>query len=95
MNASHASNVGPGNLHPNAPRSVHSPRTALLLVMYAALAAQLAVWSSLAAHVGLTTAFTLARPGADDSLVVGGAIWLVQFTLAVVLATIRYRRHSS
>jgi hypothetical protein len=94
MNASHASNVSPANLHPNATRPVHSPRTALLLVMYAALAAQLAIWSSLAARVGVTTAFTTAHPGAEASVVVGGAIWLVQFTLAVVLATIRYRRHN-
>ncbi len=89
MNASHAS----AN-QPNSTQPVHSPRTALLLVMYAALAAQLAIWSSLAAHVGFTTAFTVAHPGAEASLVVGGAIWLVQFTLAVVFATIRYRRYA-
>lgn len=92
MNASHASNVSPANLHPNATRPVHSP--ALLLVMYAALAAQLAIWSSFAAHIGLIRAFTLAHPSAAASLVVGGAIWLVQFTLSVVYATIRYRRHN-
>jgi hypothetical protein len=91
MNASHTINVSPDNLHPNPTRPVHSP--ALLLVMYAALAAQLAIWGILAARVDLTTAFTLAHQGTEASLVVGGAIWLLQFTLAVVLATIRYRRY--
>jgi hypothetical protein len=92
MNASHASHVSRDDLHPNPTRRVHSP--VLLMVLYAALAAQLAVWSSLAAHVGLTTAFTLAHPGAEAAWVVGGAVWLVQFTLAVVLATVRYRKYN-
>jgi hypothetical protein len=92
MNASHTCKVSPGNLHPNTTRLVHSP--ALLLAIYAALAAQLAIWSSLAARVGLTKAFTSAHPSAEASLVVGGAIWLVQFTAAVVYATIRYRRYN-
>jgi hypothetical protein len=91
MNASHASNVSPAKLHPNATRPVRS--RALLLVIYAALAAQLAIWSTLAARVGLTRAFSLAHQGAEASLVVGGAIWLVQFALAAVLATIRYRQN--
>jgi len=93
MNAIHASNVGPGNLHPVGTRPVHPPRTALL-ALYAVLVAQLAIWSGLAAHVGLTAAFTQTHHGAEASVVVGGAIWLVQFTIAVVGATIRYRRYN-
>jgi len=90
MNASHTAHVGPINLHPAGTRRVQ--RTALV-VMYAALAAQLAIWSTLAARVGLTAAFTQAHQGAEADVVVGGAIWLVQFTGAVALATIRYRRY--
>jgi hypothetical protein len=90
MNASHAATVGPTNLHPAGTPRVQ--RT-VLLVMYAALAAQLAIWSTLAARVGLTAAFTQAHRGAAADVVVGGAVWLAQFTLAVALATIRYRRY--
>jgi hypothetical protein len=92
MNASHASHLGPSNLHPIGTRAVHRRRTAML-VLYAALAAQLAIWSTLAAHVDLTAAFTQPHRGAEADVVAGGAIWLVQFTLSVVLATIRYRRY--
>lgn len=92
MNASHASHLGPSNLHPMGTRPVHPRRTALL-VLYSALAAQLAIWSTLAAHVDLTAAFTQAHRGAEAYVVVGGAIWLFQFTMSVVLATIRYRRY--
>jgi hypothetical protein len=92
MNASHASNVGPANLHPGeAP--VHRPRTALL-VLYAALVAQLAIWSIMAARIDLTAAFTQAHQGAEAELVVGGAVWLVLFMLAVATATIRYRQYN-
>ena len=90
MNASHTANVAPLNLHPVGTR--RAQRT-VLLVLYAALAAQLAIWSTLAAHVGLTSAFTQAHQGAEADVVIGGAIWLVQFTLAVVLATVMYRRN--
>ena len=93
MNASHASTVSLHHLHQAGTRPGHARRT-VLLVLYAALVAQLAIWSSLAAHVGLTAAFTQAHPGAEASGVVGGAIWLVQFTVAVVAATIRYRRYN-
>jgi hypothetical protein len=93
MNATHAFNAGPANLHPPGTRPAHAPRTALL-VLYAALVAQLAIWSTLAAHVDLAAAFTQAHRGAEADAVVGGAIWLVQFTLSVVLATIMYRRHN-
>jgi hypothetical protein len=92
MNASHASHPAPGNLHPIGTRPVHRPRTALL-VMYAALAAQLAVWSTLAAQVNLAAAFTQAHQGAEANVVVGGAVWLVLFTFSVVVNTIRYRRY--
>ena len=68
MNASHASTADPGNLYPVGTRPVHL-RTALL-VLYAALAAQLAIWSSLAAHFGLTAAFTQAHHGAAANVVV-------------------------
>jgi hypothetical protein len=91
MNASHTANVGPTNLHPVGTRRVQ--RTALV-VMYAALAAQLAIWSTLAARVNLTAAFTQPHQGAEADVVVGGAVWLVLFTLAVALATIRYRRYN-
>jgi arginine exporter protein ArgO len=90
MNASHASNVGPTNLHPGG-APVHRPRTALV-VLYAALVAQLAIWSIMAARVGLT-AFTQAHRGAEAHVVVGGAIWLIFFTITVAAATIRYRRY--
>jgi len=91
MNASHASNTGPANLNPAGAPSVHRPRTALL-VLYAALVAQLAIWSILAAHTGLT-AFTQAHRSAADDVVTGGAIWLISFMLIVATATIRYRRY--
>jgi hypothetical protein len=91
MNTSHASQFGPGNLHPVGTPQAHAQRT-VLLVMYAALAAQLAIWSTLAARTGLAAAFTQAHRGAQAD-VVGGAIWLAQFTIAVVLATVSYRRH--
>jgi hypothetical protein len=90
MNASHASHVGPINPHPAGRGRVQ--RT-VLLVMYAALAAQLAIWGILASHVGLSAAFTQAHRGTEADVVVGGAIWLFWFTLAVVLATVRYRRY--
>jgi hypothetical protein len=92
MNATHAPTVAPSNLHPARTRPVHL-RTALL-VLYAALAAQLAIWIALAAQVNLTAAFTQAHQGTEASVVVGGGIWLVQFTLAVAAATIRYRRYN-
>lgn len=92
MNASHASNVGPANLHPDGAPAVHRLRT-VLLALYAALVAQLAIWSIMASRVDLHAAFTQAHQGAEAELVVGGAIWLVLFTLAVALATIRYRRY--
>jgi hypothetical protein len=92
MNATHAPAVAPSNLHPAGTRPVHL-RTALL-VLYTALAAQLAIWTTLAAHAGLTAAFTQAHPGADASVVVGGAMWLVPFTLAVAAATIKYLRYN-
>jgi hypothetical protein len=91
MNATHVSEVRPINLYPVVTRRV---RRTVLLVMYAALAAQLAIWSTLAAHVGLTAAFTQAHRGTEADVVVGGAVWLVQYTLAVALATIMYRRHN-
>jgi hypothetical protein len=90
MNASHASTVGPINPHPAGRGRVQ--RT-VLLVMYAALAAQLAIWSTLAAHVSLSAAFTEAHRGTESDVVVGGAVWLAWFTLAVVAATVRYRRN--
>jgi hypothetical protein len=89
MNTSHASHAGPSTLHPAGTRP-HPQRT-VLWVLYAALVAQLAIWSRLAAHTGLG-AFTQAHHGAEADVVVGGAIWLAQFTIAVVLATVRYRR---
>jgi hypothetical protein len=92
MNASHASHLGPRNQHPIGTRPVH-PRRTVLVILYAALAAQLAIWSTLAAHVDLTAAFTQPHRGAEAAVVVGGAIWLAQFTLSVVLTTIRYRRY--
>lgn len=92
MNASHASNINPGNLHPaTAPR--RRPRTALL-ALYAALVVQLAVWSSLAAHVGLP-ASAQAHGAAEADVVNGGIVWLISFTLVVVAATVRYRRYDS
>jgi hypothetical protein len=90
MTTSHAATIGPVNLHPA--RTPRLQRT-VLLVMYTALAAQLAIWSTLAARAGLTAAFTQAHPGAAADVVAGGAVWLAQFTAAVALATIRYRRY--
>ena len=91
MNAIHAPTATPINPHPAATQRVQ--RT-VLLAMYAALAAQLAIWSTLAARVNLTAAFTHSHQGAAAAAVVGGTIWLAQFTLAVALATIRYRRYN-
>jgi hypothetical protein len=88
MNASHALNVGPDNLHR---AQVHSSRNTLL-ALYAALVAQLAIWSSLVAHIGL--AFTQPHHGAEVGVVLGGGLWLVEFTIVVLAATIRYRRHN-
>jgi hypothetical protein len=91
MNTSHASHVAPRHLRPAGTRPAHPQRT-VLWVLYAALAAQLAIWSRLAAQVGLA-AFTRADHGVAAGVVVGGAIWLAQFTVVVVLATVRYRRY--
>ena len=90
MNASHASHVGPLNPRPAGRGRVQ--RT-VLLVMYAALAAQLAIWSTLASHVGLAAAFTQAHRGTEADVVVGGAIWLFWFTLSVAASTVRYRQN--
>jgi hypothetical protein len=92
MNASHTSPASPAYSHPAGTPPAHL-RT-VLLILYPALAAQLAIWSSLAAHVGIAAAFTEPHPGTEAAIVVGGAIWLVLFTIAVVAATIRYRRYS-
>jgi hypothetical protein len=92
MNASHASHLGPSNPHPITTRPGH-PRRIFLLAVYAALAAQLAIWCTLAARVDLAAAFTQAHRGTEADVVVGGAIWLFQFTISTVLATIRYRRY--
>jgi hypothetical protein len=78
----------------HAPNTIFHHSHVALIAMYAALAVQLAVWSSLAAHVNLGAAFTQAHQGTAANIVVGGAIWLVQFTLAVVAVTIRHRRPS-
>jgi len=91
MNASHTSHAGPVNPHPAGTPPAHLRMT--LLILYPALAAQLAIWSSLAAHVGIATAFAEPHPGAAAAIVVGGAIWLAQFMIAVLAATIRYRRY--
>jgi hypothetical protein len=90
MNASHTSHVGPANLRPAGAASVRTRRT-LLLALYAALVAQLAIWSIMAARVGLT-AFTHAHRGAEADVVVGGAVWLIVFMISVAGATIRYRQ---
>jgi hypothetical protein len=90
MNASHTSNVRPSNLHSAGAAPARSRRI-VLLVLYAALVAQLAVWSVLASRVGLT-AFTQHVHGGEANVVVGGAVWLVVFTISVVGATIRYRQ---
>ncbi len=93
MNTSHTSHAHPSNLHPAGTRPWYPPRAALL-VMYAALVAQLAIWSILAAHVGLSAAFTQPHRGAEADVVVGGVVWLAMFTMSVVAATISYRRHN-
>jgi hypothetical protein len=93
MNASHAAHIGPAHLRPAGARPGHAGRRTLLLVLYVALAAQLAIWGLLAARTGLSAAFTQAHRGAEADLVVGGAVWLAQFMLSVVLASIRYRRY--
>jgi len=92
MNASHASHAGPTNLHAAGASPARRLRT-VLLVMYAALVGQLAIWSVLAARVNLHAAFTQPHQGAEAELVAGGAIWLVLFTLAVAVATVNYRRY--
>jgi hypothetical protein len=92
MNVSHASNVSPGSLHPAA-APARRPRTALL-ALYALLAAQLAIWSIMAAHVNLHAAFTQTHRGVEAEAVVGGVVWLALFALATVLATIRYRQYN-
>ena len=92
MNTSHVVHVGPNNLHPAGTRPARL-RIALL-VLYAALAAQLAIWGSLAARVSFTAAFTQPHRGAESDVVVGGAVWLIVFTMTVVGATIRYGRYN-
>jgi hypothetical protein len=91
MNASHASNVRPTNLRPAGAASVRTRRT-LLLALYAALVAQLAIWSVMAARVGLTV-FTHAHRGAEADVVVGGAVWLIVFMISVAGSTIQYRQY--
>ena len=92
MNASHTSDAGPSDLHPAGAPPGHRRRTALL-VLYAALVAQLAIWSVMAARVNLHAAFTKAHQGAEAEVVVGGVVWLAVFTLSVALATVRYRKN--
>jgi len=93
MNTSHASHAGPANPQPAGTSPSH--RRTALLILYLALVAQLAVWSTLAAHAGFAAAFAASHPGTESAIVVGGAIWLAQFTIAVVAATIRYSRYST
>jgi hypothetical protein len=92
MNTSHAAHVGPNNLHPAGTRPAHL--RIVLLVLYAALVAQLAIWSSLAARVSLTAAFTQPHRGTESDVVVGGAVWLIVFTMTGAGATSRYGRYN-
>jgi hypothetical protein len=67
------------------PRPLRTRRITVLL-LYAALAVQVAVWAVIAAGTGsVTSAFTQPHPGFPADIVAGGAFWLVQFALVVVL----------
>jgi hypothetical protein len=85
MTASHTPVARHSSPRPAAARPLRSRRITVLL-LYAALAVQVAVWAVIAAGTGsVTSAFTQPHPGFPADIVAGGAVWLVQFALAVVL----------
>jgi hypothetical protein len=93
MNTAHDTSV---NLHRPALARPRGTRRNALWLLDGALAVQLAVWiSALLTTRNLGSAAGQAHPGWHATLVIGGAIWLGQFALAVVLAHVRSRHQSS
>jgi hypothetical protein len=92
MNTTHDATASRQSLAPSRPRGTR--RNAIWL-LDAALAIQLAVWivAVLTAN-NLRSAFGQAHPGLHATLVIGGAIWLSQFAIVVIVAHLRSRRHS-
>ena len=93
MTTSHISQFDSARPHGNGSPSSRAQRTTLV-ILYAALVAQLAAWSILAAHVGLTAAFSGASHGSEGGVVIGGAIWLFFFTATVATVTAKYIRNN-
>jgi putative copper export protein len=85
MTASHTPVARDSFPRPAGARPLRTRRIAVLL-LYAALAVQVAVWAVITAGTGsVTSAFTQPHPGFPAGIVAGGAVWLVQFALVVVL----------
>jgi hypothetical protein len=90
MNTSHNTSVI--SQSPAASRSRLTRRT-VVQVLYAALALQFAAWITAVVNAGgLRAAFTQPHSGLATGIIVGGAVWLVQFAAAVIVCHIRSRR---
>jgi hypothetical protein len=93
MNTSHNPAAAVHDPRPAALRPPRTRRTALAL-LDAALALQVAAWITVMLTVANpTSAFSEPHPGFRGAIIVGGAIWLVQFAAAVLLAHKRARSH--
>jgi hypothetical protein len=93
MNTSHNTTATAHTPSPAAFRPPRARRTALT-VLDAALALQIAAWTTALVTVASpTAAFSQPHPGFAGGVIVGGGIWLVQFALVVVLAHKRAHSH--
>jgi hypothetical protein len=91
MNTSPITPTGSAHLHrPAAPSGPPSRR--VLAVLYAALAAQLAAWSALAAHISWSAAFAGAHQDVAAQVALGSTLWLALFIALVAIATITRHR---
>jgi hypothetical protein len=90
MNATHDT---PASLAPSGPRAKRNR----IWLLDAALAVQVAAWIvAVLTASNFRSAFGQAHPGLHATLVIGGAIWLSQFALVVVVvAHVRSRRQFS
>jgi hypothetical protein len=86
-----------GRPSPRSPASGPSrARPIVAWLLCAALAVQLAAWIAAAlATPDLGSAFIKPHPGFPAELIPGGAIWLTQFTLAVIVFFWRARRRKA
>jgi putative copper export protein len=93
MTTSHSTPVAHQSPRPAAFRPRLTKRAGLAL-LDAALVLQVAAWiTAVLTTSSPASAFTQPHPGFRGALIVGGAIWLVQFAAAVLLAHKRARSH--